>query len=132
MSDKSVRVLVIDDDSSILKLIGVLLEREGLEAIFAETAREAATILREDPLPDIVLLDVMLPEISGIDFLRQMREKDRFQALPVIILSALADPQTIREGLDAGADRYLTKPYLAKNLVNTVLELVKTGRRKPS
>lgn len=103
-----------------------------MEPISAINATEAAQILRQPPLPDLVVLDLMLPEISGIDFLKQMRSKSLFDALPVIILSALADPMQIREGLDAGADRYLTKPYLANNLIKTVNEVLKAGRKTPS
>ena len=129
-SEHKPRILVVDDDNSLLKLITVLLERAEMEPILAESAQQAAQILRNPPLPDVMLLDVMLPEISGIDFLKQMREKELFDKLPVIILSALADPDTIRDGLAAGADRYLTKPYLAKNLVKTLEEVLKTGRRR--
>jgi two-component system phosphate regulon response regulator PhoB len=124
------RVLVVDDDPSLQKLVVLLIERAGMEAISALNATEAAQALRVPPLPDVMILDLMLPEISGIDFLRQMRAKTVFDSLPVIILSALADPAQIKEGLDAGADRYLTKPYLANNLIKTVHEVLKNGRTK--
>jgi len=122
------RVLVVDDDPSLQKLVVLLIERAGMEAISALNATEAAQVLRVPPLPDVMILDLMLPEISGIDFLRQMRSKTVFDSLPVIILSALADPAQIKEGLDAGADRYLTKPYLANNLIKTVHEVLRSGR----
>jgi two-component system, OmpR family, phosphate regulon response regulator PhoB len=123
------RILVVDDDPSLQKLVGVLLGRAGMESIGALNATEAAKILRTGPLPDLVILDLMLPDISGIDFLRQMRQKVTFDHLPVLILSALADPDQIREGLSAGADRYLTKPYLANNLIATVNDLLRSGRK---
>ena len=87
-------------------------------------------MLRQKPLPDMVLLDLMLPDVSGLEMLRQIRSKDVFDSIPIIILSALADPTTIRKGLDLGADRYLTKPYLANNLTSTVFEVLKAGRRR--
>lgn len=124
------RILVVDDDPALQKLVMQLLQRGGFEAIGALTAREAATVLKEQPLPDLMVLDLMLPEMSGIDFLKQIRGRDEFQELPVIILSALADPEQIREGLSSGADRYLTKPYLANNLIKTVREVLQTGRAK--
>lgn len=123
-------ILVVDDDPALQKLVVLLLERAGFAPVSALNATEAAAVLRKTPLPDLVLLDLMLPEISGIDFLKQMRSKTVFDALPVIILSALADPAQIREGLEAGADRYLTKPYLANNLIKTVQEVLKAGRTK--
>ena len=122
------RILVVDDDPAIQKLVTALLSRAGLDPISAMNAGEAAAILRKPPLPALVVLDLMLPEISGIDFLKQMRTKKIFDDLPVIILSALAEPQQIRDGLAAGADRYLTKPYLANNLVKTVTEVLISGR----
>jgi two-component system phosphate regulon response regulator PhoB len=123
-------ILVVDDDPALQKLVVLLLERAGYETISALNATEAATALRQQPLPHLMILDLMLPEISGIDFLKQMRAKTAFDHLPVIILSALADPAQIREGLEAGADRYLTKPYLANNLVKTVQDVLKSGRTK--
>jgi two-component system phosphate regulon response regulator PhoB len=67
-----------------------------------------------------------------MEFLRQVREKTIFDDLPVLILSALADPDRIREGLATGADRYLTKPYLSNNLAPTVQEMLRTGRIRRS
>ena len=128
-SGEKPRILVVDDDPSLQKLVGVLLGRANMEAIEAINATDAARILRIGPLPDLVILDLMLPDISGIEFLRQMRQKATFDELPVLILSALADPDQIREGLATGADRYLTKPYLANNLVATVQDLLRTGRK---
>lgn len=127
--EPKLKVLIVDDDPALQKLVTVLLNRAGMDTVSAMNATEAAQILRQKPLPHIVILDLMLPEISGIDFLKQMRQKKVFDDLPVIILSALADPDQIREGLDSGADRYLTKPYLANNLVRTVQEVVRMGRR---
>jgi DNA-binding response OmpR family regulator len=129
-SEKTTRVLVVDDDKELLGLVNVLLSRVGIEVITAETATDAARILRTPPLPDLLILDMMLPDISGMELLRQMRAKEMFKDLPVLILSALADPNQIREGLESGADRYLTKPYVAHNLTGTVQELLRTGRRR--
>lgn len=123
------RILVVDDDPALQKLVVALLNRAGMETATAMNAAEAALILRHPPLPHLMLLDLMMPEVSGIEFLRQVRAKRQFDALPVIILSALADPEQIREGLEAGADRYLTKPYLANNLIKTVREVLQQGRR---
>lgn len=124
------RILVVDDDPDLQKLVMTLLQRAGFAPISALNATEAADTLKQRPLPDLVVLDLMLPEISGIDFLKQIRSREEFADLPVVILSALADPKQIREGLAAGADRYLTKPYLANNLVKTVREVLQAGRVK--
>lgn len=128
--DAKPRILVVDDDPALQKLVLQLLERGGFSPVGALTAKEAAAVLKEKPLPALMVLDLMLPEMSGIDFLKQIRNREEFEALPVIILSALADPQQIRDGLAAGADRYLTKPYLANNLIKTVREVLQQGRVK--
>ena len=122
-------ILVIDDDPALQKLIVSLLRRGEMESISAMDGQEARAALSQDPLPDLVLLDLMLPEISGIDLLKEFRSHPDLQQLPIIILSAIADPEQIREGLSEGADRYLTKPYLANNLLNTVREVLAHGRR---
>ncbi len=124
------RTLVIDDDPDLQELVEVLLASIGVISIPAKTAAEGAQILRTPPLPDLVVLDLMLPDVSGLELLRQIRAKNVFDDLPVIILSALADPDQIREGLKIGADRYITKPYIASNLTTVALEVMRSGRRK--
>ncbi|HVU11718.1 MAG TPA: response regulator [Phototrophicaceae bacterium] len=129
MASNKKRVLVVDDDPELLQLVKVLLGRINAEAIMAENAEVAAQILVSGPLPDLVILDMMLPDVSGVEFLRQMRSKPVFDNLPVLILSALIDPERIRAALDAGADRYLTKPYIANNLLTVVQDILRTGRK---
>lgn len=124
------RVLVVDDDPELLQLVRVLLSRIGVEAVCVENANDAAQFLLNEALPDLLILDMMLPDISGVEFLRQMRSKSNFDAMPVLILSALIDPERIRAALDAGADRYLTKPYIANNLLTVVQDILRTGRRR--
>jgi DNA-binding response OmpR family regulator len=123
------RILVVDDDPELLQLVRVLLGRIGVETILAENAANAAQLLRNPPLPDLLILDMMLPDVSGVEFLRQMRGKTMYDDLPVLILSALIDPERIRAALDSGADRYLTKPYIANNLLTVVQDMLRTGRR---
>jgi len=130
VAEEQARILVVDDDPALQKLVRTLLERAGMLPISAMNASEAAQILRARPLPDAIVLDLMLPDISGVEFLRQMRQKESYRDLPVLILSALADPDQIREGLSVGADRYLTKPVLGNNLIPYVQDLLRTGRRK--
>ena len=127
-TDKPV-IMVVDDDPALQRLIVALLERASLQPVSAMNAKEARKILQEDPLPNLMLLDIMLPETSGIEYLQELRANERFEHLPIIILSALGNPEQIREGLDEGADRYLTKPYLANNLIRTVKEVLEEGRR---
>lgn len=124
------RVLVVDDDPALQKLVTTLLQRAGMDSVGALTAATAAEVLKERPLPNVIILDMMLPDTSGIEFLKQMRAKEIFDHVPVVILSALADPDQIREALNSGADRYLTKPYIVNNLISTVQDLIRNGRPK--
>jgi DNA-binding response OmpR family regulator len=126
------RILVVDDDSELQGLIQLLLSRINVESISALDVQAAVQILRDPPMPDMMILDLMLPGVSGIDFLRQLRARPAFDTLPVLVLSALVDPDQIREALEAGADRYLTKPYLANNLTTLVADLMRNGRRSKS
>lgn len=123
-------ILVVDDDQGICKLVDMLMRRAGFDCVQAYNAEMAANTLKAKPRPDLVVLDLMLPDVSGIDLLKQIRSKEYFDDLPVVILSALADAEKIREGLEVGADRYVTKPYLANNLLPAVQDLLKNGRRK--
>lgn len=122
------RILLIDDDVDIQQLVRVLLGRIGAETTVADTAAFAAQLLRTQPLPELLILDLMLPDISGMEFLRQLRSKRAFDHLPVLVLSALVETEQIREALNAGADRYLTKPYIGNNLVTIAQDMLKTGR----
>jgi len=122
-------ILVVDDDPELLQLVRVLLSRIGFDAVTVTNAAEAAQAMRNPPLPDLLILDLMLPDVSGVEFLRQMRSKPVFDSVPVLVLSAMIDPDHIRQALDAGADRYLTKPYIANNLLTVVQEILRTGRR---
>lgn len=131
MDGEKKRVLVVDDDADIQQVVKILLRRAGLDIVSAETARAAQTILGAGPPPDLVILDLMMPEVSGLDFLRQMRADGSFKHLPVLVLSALIESDDIREALTAGADRYLTKPYIANNLVSIVQEMIRAGRIPP-
>ncbi len=124
------RILVVEDEPAIQDMIRMLLERVGYEVLPALNAAEAVQILRGKALPDVMLLDLMLPDVNGLELLRQMREKSAFENLPIIIVSALADPDQIRKGFDLGADRYVTKPAIATNLIGTVQDVIKSGRRK--
>jgi two-component system phosphate regulon response regulator PhoB len=123
------RILVIDDDADIQELISNLLNMAGLEHIPALNAAAGVEVLKRKPLPDCLVLDLMMPDVSGIELLRQIRGKEVFNDLPIVILSALADPIKIRDGLNMGADRYVTKPYLVNSLTKTIFELLKAGRR---
>jgi len=121
------RVVVVDDDLELLKLIAMLLRRIGAESQTFMDGREALSYLANE-IPDLIILDMMLPDLDGLEVLRQIRAQAQLDRVPVLILSARADPSTIRKGLDGGADSYVTKPYIANSLIDRVRLLLSTGR----
>lgn len=121
-------ILVVDDDLELLKLIAMLLRRIGAQSHTFYDSRDALRFLAKET-PDLIILDLMMPDIDGLQMLRRIREHKRFAAIPIIILSAKADPETIREGLASGADAYVTKPYIANSLIDRVRLLLESGRK---
>ena len=112
-------VLIIDDDDSLQNMIHLVLERASIAARHAHSAAEAWQQL-ERKVPDVILLDLMMPQIHGLDFLKELRSREEYNTVPVIILSAFADKETIQRGMDAGASQYLTKPSLSRQLVAAI------------
>ncbi|MCA9934247.1 MAG: response regulator [Ardenticatenaceae bacterium] len=116
-------VLVIDDDIEIRHMMGMLLDFEGWETIIASDGVEALAIL-EQQLPDIILLDVMMPRMNGILFCRELRNNEKTADIPVIILSGKTTAEAIAEGMDAGANLYLTKPTSPQKILGYLKELL--------
>jgi two-component system phosphate regulon response regulator PhoB len=109
-------ILVVEDEPAIQSLIEVNLRRAGHEVILAGDSETARRLVGAS-LPDLVLLDWMLPGQSGIDFARQLRRDARTRILPIIMLTARAEERDKVEGLDVGADDYITKPFSPRELV---------------
>jgi two-component system, OmpR family, response regulator len=119
-------VLVIEDDPDILKLLQIFLKLEGFETRIASNRDEIVAAFRAPPLPDLVLLDIRLPDINGFDVLARMRQHPAMKVLPVIMLTAEATREAVLKGLVGGADGFVTKPFQIDRLVkavNTVLGL---------
>jgi two-component system response regulator MtrA len=123
------RILVVDDDPDLLALLAKMLTRVGVSPDTAADGTGALEQLRGSPPYDLVILDLMLPDIDGMEVLHQIRAESRFDHMPVLILSARADPETIKLGLETGADGYLTKPYLPNTLTSRVRAVLAQGRR---
>ncbi len=111
-----ITVLLIEDEQPIRDMIRFALSREGIDMVEAGDVDTARRVL-SSCLPDLILLDWMLPEISGIKFLKEIRKKPELAKIPVIMLTAKADEEDKIVGLEAGADDYVTKPFSPKELV---------------
>ena len=110
------RVLVVDDDQSIQRVLVQTLQLEGYEVATASDGVEALETL-EGQLPDVVILDVMMPKLDGLDVLKRMRSDERTQTVPVILLTARSSQEDIWEGWQSGVDYYMTKPFDVEELL---------------
>jgi CheY-like chemotaxis protein len=127
-------VLVVDDDPDLAKLLRTFLTFEGFVPRIAGNRKEFLDMLRQPPLPDLVLLDVELPDVNGFDILAKMRQHQALKAIPVIMLTAEATRQAVLKGLLAGADGYVTKPFEPEAVtlaVKAVLGLSGGAEAKP-
>ena len=117
-------VLVADDDEDILQLLSFRLERAGYETVQARNGSDAlrlATELR----PALAVLDVMMPGLTGLEVTRELRRNDATRAMPIILLTARAQAGDISQGLAAGADEYVKKPFDARDLTERVDRLLR-------
>jgi CheY-like chemotaxis protein len=115
-------VLVVDDEPLIGKAVSSVLKAEGFEVVWIADGREAVAQIRRTPCLVLVLLDVMMPGVNGFDVLRQIRAAEGPQRLPVAMLTAHADPDYVAEGLRAGADGYILKPFKPARLIHYLHE----------
>ena len=124
----SATVLVVEDEPSIQELIAATLQRAGHRVVCADSAEDALQRVSET-LPDVVLLDWMLPGISGVEYARRLRGSERTRHLPIIMLTARSEEHDKVTGLDAGADDYLTKPFSPRELLARIKAVLR--RRAP-
>lgn len=124
----SATVLVVEDEPSIQELIAASLQRAGHKVLRADSAEDAGRLVGET-LPDVVLLDWMLPGMSGIQYARRLRSEERTQDLPIIMLTARSEEHDKVAGLEAGADDYLTKPFSPRELLARIKAVLR--RRAP-
>jgi DNA-binding response OmpR family regulator len=110
VSEKPFRILVVDDEPDLLMLLEEHLRQEGYDVITATTGMQAITKAREEQ-PDIILLDVMMPGVSGFDVCNILQDFPETAAIPVIFLTAVAETRRKVMGLNLGADDYITKPF---------------------
>jgi DNA-binding response OmpR family regulator len=113
------RVLIVDDDPDVTAMLRLMLHVEEYDVRSAANTAQGMLAIHSDP-PDVVLLDVMMPNHSGLELCRYIRREPRTMKLPVVIYSALDDEENIRQGLEAGANVYLDKTVSKEQLLNTI------------
>jgi two-component system alkaline phosphatase synthesis response regulator PhoP len=121
------KILIIDDEAVIRKAIRMACEKEGYDIVEAENGTEGLRLL-ETSKPDLILLDLMLPDVSGFDVCREIRKSGA--RLPVIILSAKTEEIDIVVGLEIGADDYITKPFRARELLARIAAHLRRVRQE--
>jgi DNA-binding response OmpR family regulator len=127
-TNMSAKILIVDDEPNVLRTVSYALEVEGYEVVVAKNGVEALNKVQSEA-PDLVILDVMMPEMSGVEVCEQLRKKPETIHLPVIMFSALSQVQDKIRCLEAGADEYLTKPIAPEELVARVKALLKRYRQ---
>lgn len=113
------RILIVDDEPAIREMVAAALETADFDVLEADTGQRAHEVI-VDERPDLVLLDWMLPGISGIELARRLRREDTTAEIPVIMLTARSEEDNRVQGLDAGADDYVVKPFSTRELVSRI------------
>lgn len=122
------KILIVEDEAAIQELITYNLQQAGYQTTSAEDAEKAMALVNQ-ALPDLILLDWMLPKMSGVEFARILRQNDRTKLIPIIMLTARTEESDKIKGLEIGADDYVTKPFSPRELVARINAVLR--RRAP-
>lgn len=121
MSRAPHRILLVEDDEALRKLMRKALVVSGYEVQLAEHGLQGLMQLEQaEPKPDLLIVDVMMPELDGISLVRALKTQEETRRIPVIFVTAKVDPKTIAEGVSAGAKFYITKPFTIDDLLDKV------------
>jgi DNA-binding response OmpR family regulator len=130
MSDQSgARIVIADDDDDIRRLVAFTLARRGHTIIEGSDGEVALSLIAEHH-PDLIVLDVMMPGMTGIDVTRQVRVNEATAGTPILLVSAMGQHSEIETGLQAGASDYLVKPFKPKELAEKVQAMLDTARER--
>lgn len=117
------RVLIVDDEQLIHDVVGTILGLEEFDVQSASDAEEGWTLLQAD-VPDLIVSDVMMPGMDGLEFCRRVRDDERFANVPMVLLTVRDHDDDRREAKEAGADAYVTKPFSPLELIATIENLL--------
>ena len=119
-------ILIVDDEQPVRDMIAFALSSAGYDTSEAADAHEAQTIITDQP-PNLVLLDWMLPGVSGIDFARRLKKDSLNREIPIIMLTARAEEEDMIRGLESGADDYISKPFSPRELIARIKAVLRRG-----
>jgi CheY-like chemotaxis protein len=123
MSETAKTVVVVEDEVDAAEMFGEMMRVSGFRVVKCYSSGPALSVITET-MPDLVILDVMMPDISGLEVLRFIRQDEKLAKIPVIVVSAKSMPADIKVGLDAGASVYLTKPVGFLDLKQAVEKVI--------
>jgi len=123
MAGQKFRVLLVDDEPGIIKMVGKRLEIEGYEVLLAMDGQEGLK-LAQTQQPDLIILDLMLPKLNGYEVCTMLKQDTRYQKIPIAMFSAKAQSKDEQLGLECGADAYIRKPFQAQELLEQVKALL--------
>lgn len=126
---KSERILIVDDEAAIREMIAIALDLAGFDCMEAEDGLVAHQII-VDERPSLVLLDWMLPGLSGVDLARRLKREEATQEIPIIILTAKCEEDNKIQGLEAGADDYVTKPFSTRELLSRIKAVLRRSSHR--
>jgi two-component system phosphate regulon response regulator PhoB len=113
-------ILIVEDDHAIRKMEERLLESAGYQTSQARSAEVALELLASGPVPDLALVDVMMPGLSGLELSRRLKDDERLRGIPIIFVTARADAESMNAGFKAGGVLYLAKPFNSQKLLEMV------------
>jgi len=123
-------ILIVEDEEAIREMLLMVFKQSGLKALGVGSAEGALQFLADNPLPDLLVLDWMLPGISGIKLTQRLKKDELYQQLPIILLTARGEEDDKIRGLNCGADDYMTKPFSPKELIARIKAVMRRNMPK--
>ncbi len=130
MAEK-LRILLVDDEPSIVKMVGKRLEVEGFDVRIAMDGQEALQKTQTEH-PDLIILDLMLPKLDGYEVCMRLKQDPQYRQIPIMMFTAKAQERDRQIGLGCGADAYLCKPFKSKDMLSQIWALMSRPEPKPS
>ncbi len=125
------RILLVDDEPSIVKMVGKRLEVEGFEVLIAIDGQEGLTKAQAEQ-PDLIILDLMLPTLNGYEVCTMLKQDTRYQNIPIILFTAKAQDKDEKLGMECGANAYVRKPFRAQELLERIRGLIAPSAAPPA
>ncbi len=126
--DRRAKILKVDDEPDVLQVLNIYLEGAGYQTCEASGGREAIAVAREE-MPDLIILDILMPELDGYGVMRELKKDPRMAGIPIMVLSAKTGERDRAMALELGATRYVSKPFTEEKLLKEVERSLGSGYR---